>query len=163
MYHSSLGLPQHKLTCAVGYLKPGKQFPGPMRHASLLKQFSRRLLTGLGSFCVVLGFVGAFLPLLPSTVFFIVAAWCFARGNPSMHRWLRRHPLIGPPLRDWRTERALSARAKTLAVISITLTFSFSIGFVVEQPLVRVLLGFFAAGLVTYLLLRPTSPVRGSA
>lgn len=127
-----------------------------MRHTPL-KRFSRPLLTGVGLLCVALGTVGAFLPLLPSTVFFIVAAWCFARGNPRLHRWLRRHPLIGPPLRDWRTGRGLSGRAKTLAVISITLTFSLSIAFVVEPLVVRALLGLFAVGLITYLLRQPTA------
>ncbi|CAA9587314.1 MAG: hypothetical protein AVDCRST_MAG86-3998 [uncultured Truepera sp.] len=134
-----------------------------MRDTPLLKRFARPLLTGLGTFCVILGFVGAVVPLLPSTVFFIVAAWCFARGNPRLHRWLRRHPLVGPPLRNWREGRGLSARAKTLAVVSITLTFALSIGFVVQQPLVRVLLGLFAVGLITYLLRQPTSPARRRA
>jgi len=101
--------------------------------------------------------VGAFVPLVPSTVFFLLAAWCFSRSSPVLHRWLRQHPVVGPPLRDWRAGRGLSARAKVAAVVSIALTFSFSIALVTTRPLVRLLLALFALGLVTYLLRQPTS------
>ena len=118
---------------------------------------SRVLFTALGLVCVSLGFVGAFLPLVPSTVFILVAAWCFARGNPRLLRRLRRHRVFGPALKNWRAGRGLSARAKVAAVVSITLSFAFSIGFVVEPPLPRLLLALFALGLITYLLRQPTS------
>ena len=123
---------------------------------------SRVLFTGLGLVCVSLGFVGAFLPLVPSTVFILVAAGCFARGDPRLLRRLRRHRVFGPALRDWRAGRGLSARAKVAAALSITLTFGFSIGFVVEPPLLKLLLALFALGLVTYLLRQPTSRPRSS-
>ena len=120
-------------------------------------RFSRGSVNGLGLLCVLLGFVGAFLPLMPSTVFVIVAAWCFSRGNPRLLRRLRRHRLFGPALRDWRAGRGLSARTKVAAVVSITLTFGFSIGFVIERPLIRFLLALFALGLIAYLIKQPTS------
>ena len=93
---------------------------------------------------------------MPSTVFILVAAWCFARGDPRLLRRLRRHRVFGPALKDWRAGRGLSARAKVAAALSITLTFGFSIGFV-EPPLVKLLLALFALGLVAYLLRQPTS------
>lgn len=127
------------------------------RAPSRPKQPARLLFTGLGLLCVLLGFVGALLPLVPSTVFVLIAAWCFARGNPRLLRRLRQHRLFGPALRDWRAGRGLSARAKVAAVTSITLTFAFSLGFVVEGTPVRVGLAMFALGLVVYLLSQPTS------
>lgn len=129
-----------------------------MRRApSPFKQLFRIFLTGLGFLCVLLGFIGAFLPLVPSTPFLIVAAWCFSRSNPRLHRHLRQHRLFGAALRDWHAGRGLSAGAKVAAVTSITLTFALSIGFVVERPLVRMLLALLAFGLITYLLRQPTS------
>jgi uncharacterized membrane protein YbaN (DUF454 family) len=131
---------------------------GGMRRApSHLKQLLRVLLTGLGLLCVLLAFIGAFLPLVPSTPFLIVAAWCFSRSNPRLHRRLRQHSIFGPALRDWQTGRGLSAGAKVAAVVSITLAFGLSIGFVVEQPIIKILLVLFAVGLITYLLRQPTS------
>lgn len=106
--------------------------------------------------CIALGVLGAFLPLLPSTVFFIVAAWALARSHPPLQRRLLEHPLLGPPLRDWGAGRGLSARAKLLAALSITLTFTVTIGFVIEPLWLRVALGVLALSLITYLLRQPT-------
>ncbi len=62
-----------------------------------------------------LGILGAFLPLLPTTVFIILAAWAFAKSSPEREAWLLNHPKFGPPLRDWRKYRAIPIRAKCLA------------------------------------------------
>lgn len=125
---------------------------------SLLRRAARPLLFALGVLCIALGVLGAFLPLLPSTVFFIVAAWALARSHPPLQRRLLEHPLIGPPLRDWGAGRGLSARAKGLAVGSIVLSFTVTIGLVVEPLWLKLSLGVLAATLITYLLRQPTRP-----
>lgn len=121
---------------------------------------SRLLYTGIGFLWAGLGVVGAFVPLLPSTVFLIVAAWCFGRGDPRLYRRLRRHPLF-IPVREWRAGRGLSAAAKVGAVSSIALTFSLSIVLAVESPLLKVVLAGLALGLSVYLLRQPTSKPLG--
>lgn len=132
------------------------------RTPSRSKGPSRVFFTGFGLLCVSLGFVGAFLPLVPSTVFILLAAWCFARGNLRLLRRLRRHRVFGPALKDWRAGRGLSTRTKVAAVVSITVTFGFSTGFVVEAPLLKLPLALFALGLITYLLKQPTTRPRPS-
>ena len=132
------------------------------RSAADFKKVSRILFSGVGLLFIGLGVVGAFLPLMPSTVFLIIAAWCFARGNPRLYRQLRRHRAFAP-VRDWQKGRGLSAGAKVAALSSITLTFSLTIIFVIEQPLFRVLLAGFALGLSVYLLRQPSSkPLKSS-
>lgn len=77
------------------------------------------LLCGVAS--LVLGFVGIFLPLLPTTPFVLLAAFCFSRGSTRCERWLINHKLFGPMVRDWRATRAVPLRAKQLATAMMAL------------------------------------------
>ena len=68
---------------------------------------------------VGLGAVGAFLPLLPTVPFLLLALFCFARGNPAWEQRLLDHPRWGPPLKEWRTRKAISRRAKISAIAAM--------------------------------------------
>lgn len=68
------------------------------------------LVLGLGF--VALGVIGAFLPVLPTTPFLILAAACFARSSTRLENWLLDHKRFGPLLRDWRARGAIPRRAK---------------------------------------------------
>jgi len=63
------------------------------------------------------GFIGAFLPLVPTTPFLLLAAFAFARSSPGLHRWLLTHPRLGPPLRNWQRHGAIDRRSKALAIL----------------------------------------------
>jgi uncharacterized protein len=82
---------------------------------------------GAGFFFVALGFIGAFLPVMPSTVFFIIAAWCFARGSERWLNWLLALPTIGPLVRDYRDGKGMPARAKLISVSMLTIAVLFSV------------------------------------
>lgn len=75
----------------------------------------RILWVVLGLVSLVTGIVGIFVPLLPTTPFVILAAFCFARGSRRCEAWLLAHPRFGPMVRDWRDRRAVPLRAKQLA------------------------------------------------
>jgi uncharacterized protein len=76
----------------------------------------RSLYLASGLLFVGLGVIGAFLPLLPTVPFLLLAAFFFARSNPAWEQRLLDHPTYGPPLRDWRSRRAISRRAKLAAI-----------------------------------------------
>ncbi|PKE33048.1 hypothetical protein CWS43_03935 [Rahnella sp. AA] len=99
----------------------------------------RILLIIAGWVCVVLATLGVVLPLLPTTPFLLLAAWCFARSSPRFHQWLLYRSWFGGYLRHWQQHRALPKGAKPKAVGLIVITFAISIYFV---PLlwVRILL-----------------------
>jgi len=99
----------------------------------------RILLIMVGWLCVVLATLGVVLPLLPTTPFLLLAAWCFARSSPRFHHWLLHRSWFGSYLRHWQAHRALPKGAKPKAVALILTTFAISIYFV---PLlwVRILL-----------------------
>jgi uncharacterized protein len=72
-----------------------------------------------GSVCVVLAFLGLFLPLLPTTPFLLLAALCFSRGSARLHKWLLEHPTMGPIIRDWNERRVIQPRVKRVATLSV--------------------------------------------
>ncbi|WP_298825822.1 YbaN family protein [uncultured Piscinibacter sp.] len=71
--------------------------------------------TVAGAVCLALGVAGIFLPLLPTTPFVLLAAFCFSRGSERVEAWLLAHPRFGPMVADWRARRAVPRRAKQLA------------------------------------------------
>lgn len=71
------------------------------------------LLAGAAS--LVCGIVGIFLPLLPTTPFVLLAAFCFSRGSTRCEAWLLGHRVFGPMVVNWREHRAIPWRAKQLA------------------------------------------------
>lgn len=81
------------------------------------RRWHRALWLVAGALALAAGIVGIFLPLLPTTPFVLLAAWCFSRGSARCERWLLEHPRLGPIVRDWRAERAIPLRAKQLATV----------------------------------------------
>ena len=71
-----------------------------------------------GLVALALGLIGAFLPLLPTVPFVILAAFCFAKGNPAWEQRLLTHPRFGPHILAWRTRGAISRRGKAMALIA---------------------------------------------
>lgn len=64
---------------------------------------------------IILGFIGALLPGMPTTVFLILAAWAASKGWPAMDDWLMQHPKYGATLRAWRANGTVPRKAKWLA------------------------------------------------
>ncbi|MDT4871177.1 Inner membrane protein YbaN [compost metagenome] len=85
------------------------------------------MLWAAGSLALLLGVIGVVLPGLPTTPFILLAAACYAKASPRLHRWLLNHRLTGPMLRDWEQHRSLTRRNKTIAVVSMLVMVSFSI------------------------------------
>ncbi|OAN18530.1 hypothetical protein A3K86_06480 [Photobacterium jeanii] len=90
----------------------------------MIKRF---FLLAIGWFCVVLGVIGIFLPLLPTTPFLLLASACFMRGSPKLSRWLHQHPTFGPILQNWHQHGAVTRKVKRRANVMIVLSFALSI------------------------------------
>lgn len=115
----------------------------------------RTLWLSLSWTCVALGFVGAFLPLIPTTPFLLVAAWAARKSSPALGRWLEEHRFFGPSLKSWHEQGAISTRAKALAVIMLAIAW----GVLVQQHLSATVLlatGALFLGLGGWLVTRPT-------
>ena len=75
-----------------------------------------------GLVCVGLGIAGIFLPVMPSTVFFLGAAVLFARSNPAWEAKIMNHPKIGPPIRAFRERGVIAPAAKIAAVTAMAVS-----------------------------------------
>ena len=78
---------------------------------------SKTILLALGWICVGLGFIGIFVPGLPTTIFLIIALWAFTKSSKRLRDWLLNHKRFGPILRNWQEHRVVPLRAKILMVI----------------------------------------------
>jgi uncharacterized membrane protein YbaN (DUF454 family) len=110
----------------------------------------------LGWLMLALGVIGAFLPLMPTTIFLILASWFFARSSSRLEAWLLAHPRFGATLRAWNETGAVPRGAKATACIGMTTGFvMFWIG---AHPSLWLALAVAAALLASalYVLTRPT-------
>jgi len=110
----------------------------------------------MGCVMVALGAIGAVTPLLPTTIFLIAAAWCFARSSPRLEAWLLNHPQFGKTLRDWRSDGAISRPAKMMACAGMT--FGFVVFWFSSDPSLLLAAGVAALLLASaaYVVSRPT-------
>lgn len=116
----------------------------------------RPLYFAAGILFVALGVVGAFLPVMPTTIFLILAAGCFGKSSPGMERWICEHPRLGPPVVAWQRERSIRLRHKVVAIVLIWVSTLASVTFAgLPLPLDGALLAI-AVALTAYLLTRPT-------
>ncbi len=93
-----------------------------MRH-----KLKRYLLLTIGVFAIILGLIGAVLPILPTTPFLIVALWCFANSSPKFHQALLNNPWFGDALQQWEQHRSINPKTKIKAMLLIIISFSSSI------------------------------------
>lgn len=109
----------------------------------------RWLFMAAGGFLVGIGVLGIFLPLLPSTVFFLGAAACFGRRSPAAYRWLMTNRWFGRHLHDYQRERGATLSAKVTSIATLWLGIGSSAYFFVDSLWVRVVLLVIAV-LVTW-------------
>jgi uncharacterized membrane protein YbaN (DUF454 family) len=114
------------------------------------------MFAALGCLFVVVGVIGIFVPLLPTTPFILLASACFARSSARLHNWLRNHGTFGRLLRDWEDGRGIPLRAKILATIMMWPSMIYSM-FRVGHPALKVMLFAIACGVSIYIWRLPTS------
>ncbi len=97
----------------------------------------------------MLGILGIFLPLLPTTPFLLLAAALYFRSSPRLYDWLLSHKHLGPYIRNFRENRAIPLRVKILSVSLVWITLLYCTFFIAEHLLLKVFFMVLASG-VTY-------------
>lgn len=98
-----------------------------------------------GVFCVGLAILGAILPILPTTVFLIMATACFAKSSPRMQQKLLNNKIFGPLIYEWQQHRSIPRKAKKIALLMIVLSVVWS-----AYLLQNMMLSLFVVLLVTW-------------
>lgn len=126
----------------------------------------QRMLYGiLGALAVGLAFVGVLVPGMPTTVFVLIAAFCFARSSPQLESWLLRHRWFGAPLRRFRETGGMPWVAKIAALGSMWTAIALSslVLVAINWKLVLVVLALGIAGSATILFWVRTVPAASKA
>ena len=105
----------------------------------------------LGWLAVILGIVGIFLPLLPTTPFALLATYAFARSSPKMHQWILKQKRLGPLIQRWQLYRVIPLRAKITATLLITLLFSLSLSLAQISLPLQIGMGLIIALVLIYI------------
>lgn len=128
--------------------------PGPRARRRLRDTLYRQALFAAGVVFLVAGSIGMVVPMLPGTVFLILAAWCFTRSSPRFEAWLLNHRYLGPSVARWRDTGAIPLVAKLFALSSFVGTFTGSWYFGAPDP-VLIGLGILFAALTLFIVTRP--------
>lgn len=124
----------------------------------LVAPLARPLWLALGLMCVALGALGIVVPGLPTTVFFIVAAWAFTKSSPRLEAWVLGLPGIGRSVRDHRAGLGMPRRVKVVAVLCVVVFAGSAVLWAIDLTWLRLVVGAVAvAGIVT-ICHQPTRP-----
>ena len=78
-----------------------------------------------GFFCLGMAYVGVVVPGIPFSIFFVFAAYCFAKSSKKMHNWLYNHKYFGPFLTNWVKKKVFPTKGKYLMVIVMASSLAF--------------------------------------
>lgn len=118
------------------------------------------LVLGLGWLCVVLGFLGIFLPVLPTTPFLLLAAACFVRTSPKFYQWLVEHPRMGKYLVYYLDGKGMPLRAKIYTLVLMWVTMLLTAFVLVNRPMLHWLLPIIGVCVSIYIVRLPTLKLR---
>ncbi len=110
----------------------------------------RNLLIAAGFICMGIGVIGIFIPLLPATDFFLLAALCFGASSPRFYNWLLYNKLFGRYIRNYKEGRGMTLISKIWTLIFLWGSISYSI-YVINNLFVKILLLVIAAGVTIHL------------
>ena len=120
------------------------------------------LFITLGWAFFLLGVIGIFLPLLPTTPFLLLSLWAFARSSGRLHQWLLHHPRLGPPLQAWERYGAVPGRVKVVAVVMMLSSLLVVLCLEAVPVVGKVVTALLIAIGASYLLTRPSQAEGGT-
>ena len=115
----------------------------------------RLILLASGWVSLALGILGIFLPLLPTTPFVLLSAYCFSKSSPRLHCWLINQPQLGPMIQNWEQQGSISQNAKVTSTVLMIVFFSLSVVFLNFSVLLKGTLVCIGTGVLCFIWTRP--------
>jgi uncharacterized membrane protein YbaN (DUF454 family) len=117
----------------------------------------KALLLVAGTFSLVLGTIGIFLPILPTTPFLLVSAACYLRSSQRMHKWLLGNRWFGEYIKNYQEGRGIPLKTKILAISVLWVAIIYSAFFALDEILIaQIALLLIAVGVSVHLIRVPT-------
>lgn len=110
------------------------------------------VLAALGLFSLVLGIVGIFLPVLPTTPLLLLAAALFLRSSKPLYDWLMNHPGLGPYIKNFMVHKSIPLKVKVISISMVWITLLYCAVFVAGHWAARLLFVLLAAGITVHIL-----------
>jgi uncharacterized membrane protein YbaN (DUF454 family) len=122
----------------------------------------RYLWIFFGFLMVIMGILGAILPILPGTVFFLIAAFCFAKSSEKFYKMLIHNKYVGPHLQNYLEEKFIPVKTKIIIISSIWISMTASAVYVLEVFWQRALMFAVAIGVSIYIILHRSKKVNSN-
>ena len=121
-----------------------------------MRRIIRPLYIAAGWTCLGLGALGIFLPLLPTTPFVLLAAFCFSRGSTTLHQWLLNQKTFGPIIQDWNQHGVIRPHIKWTSVGLIILMIGYPVLFGPIPTWIKTTLVVIGLGVISFIVSRPS-------
>lgn len=126
------------------------------------KKIVRILLQVLGTLSVVLGIIGIFLPLLPTTPFLLLSSWCFVRSSDKMNQRLMHNKYLGPYIANYKSKRGITKRNKIYSLLFLYVTLGISFIYGPDYWWLKLGLAFIGIAVSVHILRFKTLPKEGN-
>lgn len=120
----------------------------------------KMLLILIGSLSLALGIIGIFLPVLPTTPFLLLAMACYLKSSKKLYYFILTNKYLGPYVKDYIEGNGIPLKVKWKAILLIWLTIGFSIIFVIDSLLLRIMLFVIASLVSVYIGTRKTAEIK---
>ncbi|WP_417336834.1 YbaN family protein [Halobacteriovorax marinus] len=123
----------------------------------MLAKTSKAIFIAFGFISLLLGVLGIFLPLLPTTPLLILSAFCFSKGSEKLHSWLLSRPKVGGIIKDWEENKVIRPKAKIISAIMIILLFGYTLIFVKVHITIKIISTLIGISVLSFILTRKSA------
>lgn len=124
--------------------------------SSIISKVKKGTYFIVGSISLIIGIIGLFLPVVPTTPLILLSAWCFFRSSSRFYEWVTSNERFGPTIKNYQEGRGITKATKIKAIIMMWLTISLSAYFYIRNYYIITLLYIISASVTIYLYKLPT-------